>query len=269
MIVAAFHARDWLVRLCADYDHLAGLGIELVVVDGGSRDGSEEVLCARRNVRWLSEADDGVADAWNKALTLATGDWIVFAGADDRLGPPDAWRQTLSRLDAVAPHVSLVACSVDVISPGGAPLFRATPRPGRNLRRLKAVNAVPHQGLFTRSVAFARMGRFDGSFRVASDYEWVLRAVLGGELLEVCGDSSPVRMTFGGISTHDPLGTARELRKAQAKLGVRGLRSAWWAAWGRACIRAVVQWAVGREVAGRLADVGRRLRGLEPVWSVR
>jgi glycosyltransferase involved in cell wall biosynthesis len=269
VIVATLHARDWLKRVCDDYGRIKSLGVELVVVDGGSNDGSMQIVQATPGACWNSEPDDGVADAWNTALKIASGDWIVFAGADDRLAPVDTWRRVVAELTAVSPHVGLVAFPVEVISPEGSPLYLAIPHPGRNFSRLKAVNAVPHQGLFVRREAFNRIGQFDTSLGVVADYEWVLRAVLAGESIELRAEASPVRMTFGGVSTHDPLRTACELRLAQAKLGVRGVRLAWWAAWGRACIRALVQRAVGRTSAGRLADVGRRLRGLKPVWSVR
>ncbi len=269
VIVATLRARDWLKRICADYGRVRSLGLELVVVDGGSDDGSDRIVQATPGACWHSEPDDGVADAWNTALKLASGDWIVFAGADDRLGPVDAWQWVMDELAAVSPEVAMVAFSVEVLSPAGVPLYTAIPRPGRNLSRLRAVNSVPHQGLFVRRDAFDRIGQFDTAFGVVSDYEWVLRAALAGESIEVRAEASPVQMTFGGVSTHDPLRTARELRLAQAKLGVGGVRLAWWAARSRAGARALVQRVVGRTTAGWLADLGRRLRGLKPVWSVR
>lgn len=269
LVVAALQARDWLLRLCDDYRPLASLGIELIVVDGASNDGSDEVVRGREGVTWHSEPDSGVADAWNKALRLATGHWIVFAGADDRLGPPDSWCRTIKTLRAIPPGVSLVSFAVDVVSPAGKQLQRVFPRPGRNLDRLKSVNSVPHQGLFARREAFERVGMFDTAFRIASDYEWTLRATVAGEPFEVVDGASPLKMTFGGISTHDPLETALELRRAQAKLGVRGLRLAWWSALARARLRTVLVHILGRTATGRLADLGRRMRGLQPVWSIR
>jgi glycosyltransferase involved in cell wall biosynthesis len=268
VIVATLHARDQLARLCAECRPLTSCGVELVVVDGGSQDGSERVVSTVPGAHWLSEPDDGVADAWNKALAMATGDWLVFAGADDRLGPTDAWQHTVTVLERMAADVSLVAFAVNVVSPLGSPLALTEPRPGIDLARLKAVNAVPHQGVFARRDVFTRVGRFDTSFRVTADYEWLLRALLAGEVMATRAEHSPVSMTFGGLSTHEPLCTVRELRRAQQKRGVRGPRIAWWLAWARASVRHVMQKVCGRKLAGYLADCGRRLRGLRPVWSV-
>lgn len=61
--------------------------IEYVVIDGGSTDGTLDVI--RRHseaiAHWISEPDGGVYDAMNKALAVASGDWLLFLGADDAL----------------------------------------------------------------------------------------------------------------------------------------------------------------------------------------
>jgi hypothetical protein len=75
-------------------------------------------------------------------------------------------------------------------------------------------------------------------------------------------------MTFGGLSSHNPLRNVTEMRRAQAAHGIRGLRPAWWAAWARAVTRRAVQRVVGGTAACWLADAARRLRGLSPVWTV-
>ena len=63
--------------------------IEHIVVDGGSSDGTVDVLRQYddRIAYWQSEPDKGVYDAWNKALAEAHGEWICFLGVDDELLP--------------------------------------------------------------------------------------------------------------------------------------------------------------------------------------
>ena len=59
--------------------------IELVVVDGGSSDGTIQILGKNEDIitSWLSEPDSGNYDAWNKGLEIVTGEYICFIGCDD------------------------------------------------------------------------------------------------------------------------------------------------------------------------------------------
>jgi glycosyltransferase involved in cell wall biosynthesis len=61
--------------------------IEYIVVDGGSRDGTIDIIKRNRHIisKWVSEPDKGIYDAMNKGVGMATGKWIIFLGADDIL----------------------------------------------------------------------------------------------------------------------------------------------------------------------------------------
>lgn len=73
--------------------------IEHVVVDGGSADGTLEVLRAHPNVRWVSEPDRGQSDALNKALDLSRGEYVAWLNADD-FYLPGALDDALAFMDA-------------------------------------------------------------------------------------------------------------------------------------------------------------------------
>src|SRR5215210_1978105 len=61
--------------------------LEHIVVDGGSTDGTLELLHAADDGRWVSEPDEGRVDAANKGLRMATGDVVAWLNADDRYEP--------------------------------------------------------------------------------------------------------------------------------------------------------------------------------------
>ena len=66
-----------------DYDN-----VELVIVDGASDDGTVELIRSKKGpIKWISEKDKGIYDAWNKGIKNAKGEWIMFVGADDELLP--------------------------------------------------------------------------------------------------------------------------------------------------------------------------------------
>lgn len=63
--------------------------LEVIVVDGLSQDGTVDILKKNSDIitKWISEKDNGIYDAMNKALKMVTGDWVYFLGADDLLLP--------------------------------------------------------------------------------------------------------------------------------------------------------------------------------------
>jgi hypothetical protein len=89
IVVVTYNAAKTL-QTCLDSVYMQSYpGIELIVIDGNSTDGTQEILKANSNRinYWKSEPDTGIYDAMNKALKQATGQWIYFLGADDELLP--------------------------------------------------------------------------------------------------------------------------------------------------------------------------------------
>ncbi len=63
-------------------------GIEYLIIDGGSKDGTVDIIKKKAEnypIRWISERDKGLYDAMNKGLAMATGDFVLFLNAGDRL----------------------------------------------------------------------------------------------------------------------------------------------------------------------------------------
>jgi glycosyltransferase involved in cell wall biosynthesis len=247
-------------------------GVELLVADGASTDGSAEILRQRaeRVAWWCSEADTGVYAAWNKAVPRACGEWVLFLGADDWLTGAEGWSAVVAGLACVPADfgiaygpvrlVALTGCELSIV---GRPWEVAGPRFRREM-------SLPHQGVFHRRSLFAARGRFDESFRIAGDYEWLLR-----ELLErpawYLGDGRIVaNMTVGGLSLHGTgiLKHLREIRKAQERHGVHRPSLHYAARWMRAAAREAGNRVLGVRRAGWVADCVRRMTGRPPVWCV-
>lgn len=188
----ARHLRDCLQSV-ADQ---RGIAVEHVVIDGGSTDGSVGLLeqWSGRLAYWSSEPDTGIAEAMNKGLRHAHGEWVVFLHADDYF--PDA--------DALATAVAQVDGQVDAAA---FPVWFGTPP---NLKRVKprAVGALfnlklgmCHQGMLTRRALFARVGDHDTSLRIAMDYEFLLRAHRRGARLATYPAPTLAVMRDTGVSS--------------------------------------------------------------------
>jgi glycosyltransferase involved in cell wall biosynthesis len=154
--------------------------IEQVVVDGGSTDGTLELL-RESGVRWESGRDHGMYDAINRGLALARGDVLAYQNADDRYAFPGAVSAAVRAL-AAAPDADVVYGRFRYIDEGGAP-SRRRPRaqPPFSLDALRSHNFIPPHSTFVRRRAVFERGHWlDPELRFAGDWDWFLRMALGG-----------------------------------------------------------------------------------------
>ena len=140
---------------------------ELVVIDGGSTDGTTAWLQAQRAriATLVSEPDRGVYDAMNKGVAHACGDWVYFLGADDRLAGDRVLSEVVNWMKKTEAGVVVGEAAFD---------------DGRIYKLHSHVNAVArnfvhHQGAFYRRTLFAENGSFDPSLAVQADYEFNVR----------------------------------------------------------------------------------------------
>ena len=156
--------RDALASVWAQ--HISPLP-ELIVVDGGSEDGSRVWLASQRArlATLVMEPDKGVYDAMNKGLAAAHGEWVLFLGADDKF-PHDG---VLSRVQSALKQTT-GGVAVGEIAYTDGRIYSLPAKP-----KLAARNFVHHQGAFYRRALFAEHGNFDASLAVMADYDFNLR----------------------------------------------------------------------------------------------
>jgi len=153
-------------------------GLEYIVVDGGSTDGTSEIIARykTRLARVISEPDKGIYDAFNKGVALATGDVIGILNAKDLYAP---W--TLSSVaEAVECHPE---CGVFYgrMATIDAALRKWTVYSLGNHERLTNNMCIPHPATFVRKSLYERHGLFDESYAIAGDWDFALRLYLAGE----------------------------------------------------------------------------------------
>ena len=191
-------------------------------MDGGSTDGTVQILQdnASNLSYWQSAPDKGIYDAWNKALEHSTGDWICFLGADDYL-----WNDTV--LERMEPHLRVeqarvVYGRVAVVNKLGQ-VSRYDGISWVEARRsFFHTMTLPHPGLFHHRSLFTDHGSFDDSFRIAADYEFLMRELQTRHALHVPGVIT-VSMSHGGLS-NSPSSQGvllKELARVRQKHGVR------------------------------------------------
>jgi glycosyltransferase involved in cell wall biosynthesis len=269
-VVVAVRNGVEIIQRCLDSVLTQELGrAELVVIDGASMDGTVEVLQhnASRLAFWSSEPDRGICDAWNKALEHVRGEWVLFLGADDRLAAADVLTRASDALARLADDTLVAYGRVDVIDQDGVIIAR----PGRPWSEARvgfaAYNTIPHQGVFHRRRLFELVGRFDERFRIAGDYELLIRAFKITEPAFI--DLLIAEFSGVGLSAR-PENMFAATREAYVARYVNGLeRLPDWASPRvyRALAFELVRRTAGQGVARRLADRYHGRSGEPPLWG--
>ena len=154
-------------------------GLEYIVMDGGSTDGSTEIIgkYSDRLADWKSAKDGGQADAIHTGFTRATGEILCWLNSDDTLSPGTL--RSVGEFFAANPDVDLVYGDLNLVDAEGKRLYTA--RPLLRLEILVYENAfVPQQGMFWRRSLYERVGGLDPSLSFAMDFDLVVRFLLVG-----------------------------------------------------------------------------------------
>lgn len=191
--------------------------IEYIMVDGGSTDGTVDIIRSYndRISKWVSEPDGGIADAFNKGLAFTTGDYIMYLNSDDRLASPRVIEDMVAAIEREGlPELAYGdLCVID----------RESGRQVRTLRwefsahALRFGRTIPHPSLLMHRRYFLQHGSFDTSFRIAMDYELLLRGATKSRVVHVPVTVSEFRT--GGVSNPGPL-VVDEIIRAQRKNGM-------------------------------------------------
>lgn len=148
---------------------------EHIVCDGGSEDNTVEIIKAyanRYNLQWLSEPDNGIADALNKGLSIALGRYIIVIQADDQL------------LNSEILHSVYPLLNKEDTDLWSFPVILDHPDKGNVLRKpikflwwnhFKFI--FPHQGCFVHRRVFDRIGKFREEYTISMDYDFFYRVL--------------------------------------------------------------------------------------------
>lgn len=175
--------------------------IEYIVVDGGSTDGSRDIIqqYSDKIARWISEPDKGIYDAINKGINLATGDVTGLLHSDDLFESTD----TIAHIAEAFQNNSCDAVYGNLVytsrhNPDQVLRFWKSKPFSKNLLRNGWM--PPHPTLFVKSHWFNVKGAYRTDFRIAADYDLILRLFGTKEFSCVYLDEVITRMRTGGAS---------------------------------------------------------------------
>lgn len=187
---------------------------EHIIVDNMSTDETAEVVHGYARsvsypVRHLREHDNGIYQAMNKGIGLATGEAMHFLNDDDMLCDSTV-------LQIMGRCLSLYQVDIafgDVILLSGQPLKQSYRR-HRQVNRLTLVErTITQQAVFYRRSIFDLCGLFDARLRIAADHEWLLRAFLGHDVKAAYVKRPVALFRTGGVSNDQTTWEAHRLER--------------------------------------------------------
>ncbi len=202
IITVAFNAADTIedtIRsvLGQDYPDL-----EYIVIDGASTDGTTDVInCYRdRIARVVSEPDNGIYDAMNKGLALATGEVVGILNSDDFYIDGRA----VSKVAAAFADASVGAVFADLlyVRPGDLSVsVRRYSSKGFKPEKFAYGWMPAHPTFFLRKCYYDRYGLYKTDYRIAADYELLIRMLYVHKIPYVYIPEVLIKMRLGGAST--------------------------------------------------------------------
>ena len=201
VITAVFNRAQTIGQTINSVQSQSHTPIEHIIQDGGSQDGTLEVIdqLANATTQVLSEADNGIYDAINRGIARATGDVIGLMHSDDFFAT-----------DSVLEMVANVFSDASVQGVYGDLQYVSSADPKRVIRhwhsgtytptKLRRGWMPPHPTLYLRREVFDRWGLYDTEFSIAADYDAMLRFLVKGKIQLSYLPEVMVKMRVGGES---------------------------------------------------------------------
>lgn len=195
---------------------------EYIIVDGKSWDNTIEIIKEHESsfkdkgivFKWISERDSGIYNAWNKGLQMAVGNWIAFLGSDDIY--LENAIEKYADMAILNNNADLIHSKVKILR--GTSFIREIDKKWEWVQFKKSMN-IAHAGAFHNKIYFEKYGNFDESYKIAGDYEMLLRAK--NELKVIFLNEFTVIMQEDGVSNRMFLKAFKEAEKA--KLNTLGM----------------------------------------------
>lgn len=177
MITVCLNAGAYIGKALSSVAEQSWHNVEHIVVDGGSTDSTLQIIGneATQNpkLRFSSEPDNGISDAMNKGLALATGDVVAFLHADDFYSDKEVLKQVAERF-IKHPTVDWLTGGIHHVDEQGN-VIRSFSIRRWAYRRLLRGNIIFHPATFVRRGILLDAGGFDSGLRYAMDYDLWLK----------------------------------------------------------------------------------------------
>ncbi len=175
VITVCYNAADTIEKTIESVKTQKDSEIEYIIIDGASEDGTAAIagrLSEEPNTIVRSEPDNGIYDAMNKGLALATGDYVHFLNAGDTYCDSDVVHRATEAI--VSSGADIVYGDIIYQYPDGKTEGRQYGESCAKMVYYLTGDCINHQAMFARKSLFDA-GAFDLSYRICADREWMMR----------------------------------------------------------------------------------------------
>ncbi len=171
---------------------------EFIIIDGASDDDSVGIINEHSDhiSYWVSEPDKGTYQAMNKGIHVATGEYCLFLNSGDYL----TGSRILEQLFRLSPSADIVSGNVLKIRKNNK--YRLVKSPEKVSLHKLCIHSLPHQATLIRRSLFEISGYYSETYRIASDWEFFLKALILGSKSYMHVELDVSFFSIGGISSN-------------------------------------------------------------------
>lgn len=186
IITCTYNAEKVLERTLESVKEQSYPHIEHLIIDGNSKDGTMAMVndyiaeCkesqSQHIVKAISERDNGLYDAMNKGIKMATGDYLIFLNAGDKLHESGTLEAVVASLDEPKEAVGVIYGNTDIVDDDGNFLHKRRLSPPEKLtwKSFKEGMLVCHQSFYARA-DIAKSNPYSMEYRISADVDWCIR----------------------------------------------------------------------------------------------
>ena len=198
IITISFNANKTIEKTLSSVAGQSYNNIEHIIVDGGSKDNTLEICNSFHHVsKIISEPDDGVYDAFNKGLNLATGDVVGFLNADDVFFNENSVQEIVNAFSSN--ETDIVYGNLDYVNEKGK-IIRNWISRSYEVGLVKKAWMPAHPTFYCKMEVYDRLGGYDDSFKIGGDFELCLRFLEVNKVPSFYLNKKLIKMLVGGIS---------------------------------------------------------------------
>ncbi len=228
IITVSLNAAENIQQAIESVASQADVLMEHIICDGFSSDETQEIVERQlelyNHINYISEKDGGIYDAINKGIRMANGSIIGILNADDFYANDTVLKKVLNQFE-IDPSTDIVYGDLNYVhklSP--SKIFRKWVSKNYYDNFFEDGNDLPHPTMFVRKEVYEKIGNYNTSLKIASDYEWMLRALKVNQIKSKYIPVLMINMRLGGVSNKSLLNVIRQNSEVLSAWRINGLK---------------------------------------------